>query len=151
MLCRSIGVVCALSVVWLHFLEHLSVDVTLDTPAATMDGALTCRATASNARRRPRSEKSTIVRLHYRDERWPEGRTAPYQIKLSNGVLIYAIQDVTFIRADDGTESSNVQLRFTCVKPGPAGEQAVKQCYLRSRARECQGCCGAVEWLPWQL
>ena len=34
-----------------------------------------------------------VVALNYREDKWPEGRTAPYQIELSDGRLIFAPYD----------------------------------------------------------
>ena len=34
-----------------------------------------------------------VVALNYREDEWPEGRTAPYQIKLDDGSLIFAPYD----------------------------------------------------------
>ena len=34
-------------------------------------------------------EAGSVAQLHYRESCWPEGQTAPYQVKLSSGGLIY--------------------------------------------------------------
>ena len=58
-----------------------------------------------------RWKKGRIKKLHYRQDNWPPGRVAPYQIELDTGVLIYApADDDRLIRPesnfdDDGLES----------------------------------------------
>jgi len=45
----------------------------------------------------------TIIKLWYREERWPAGRLAPYQIKLDDGRLIFApLDDDRVIREPTG-------------------------------------------------
>ena len=69
------------------------------------------------------------MKLHYRDERWPEGRVVPYQIELDNGVLIYAPQDSdSLIRADYGTVDLGNGAEIHVCQAGPckrAGGEAV--------------------------
>ena len=38
-------------------------------------------------------ERGEVVSLNYREEEWPEGQVAPYQIMLERGALIYAPMD----------------------------------------------------------
>ena len=46
-------------------------------------------------------KRGTIVKLHYREEAWPAGRVAPYQIVLQSRILIFAPQDTDgLVRAD---------------------------------------------------
>ena len=48
-------------------------------------------------------KRGSIVALHYREESWPQGEVAPYQIQLDAGVLIFAPEDSDcLIQADDG-------------------------------------------------
>ena len=53
-----------------------------------------------------------VVALNYREDEWPEGRTAPYQIELSDGRLIFAPYD----------DDSIVRARATEVKGKGKGE-----------------------------
>ena len=75
-------------------------------------------------------KKGTVVKLHYREPRWPEGRTAPYQIELQNGVLIFAPQDDDrLVRADDGTEEIESAAEIHVCQAGPcrrAGGEVVR-------------------------
>lgn len=38
--------------------------------------------------------KGTVVDIHYREPTWPIYKTAPYQIELADGQLIYAPADI---------------------------------------------------------
>ena len=96
-----------------------------------MDGALRfavgdrvrCKTSAAQWKR------GTVVKLNYRDDRWPEGRSAPYQIELETGVLIYAPQDMdSLVRADDGMEEITNAAEIHVCQAGPcrrAGGEAV--------------------------
>ena len=42
---------------------------------------------------RVRWQKGHVSLLHYREDHWPEGQVAPYQIKLDDGRLIYCPAD----------------------------------------------------------
>lgn len=74
-------------------------------------------------------KRGTIIKLHYRDERWPAGRVAPYQIELTGGVLIFSPQDSdALIRADDGSDELVKPVEIHVCQAGPcrrAGGEAV--------------------------
>ena len=77
-------------------------------------------------------KRGTIIKLNYREQNWPAGRVAPYQIELQNGVLIFAPQDTDcLIRADDGekdSENQDVASEIHVCQAGPcrrAGGEAV--------------------------
>jgi len=74
-------------------------------------------------------KRGTIVALHYREDGWPPGQTAPYQVELQNGPLIYAPKDSEgVIRADDGIEELERSARVFVCQAGPcrrAGGEAV--------------------------
>ena len=74
-------------------------------------------------------KRGSIVKLNYREEHWPAEKTAPYQIQLDNGPLIYAPQDSeSLIRADDGSKELDNPSEVHVCQAGPcrrAGGEAV--------------------------
>ena len=60
---------------------------------------------------RVRWQKGHVSLLHYREDHWPEGQVAPYQIKLDDGRLIYCPADSdSLIRAAvDGDGDSSTE------------------------------------------
>ena len=75
-------------------------------------------------------KRGQIVKLHYREESWPQGEVAPYQIQLDAGVLIFAPEDSDcLIQADDGmAEEADCGAEVHVCQAGPcrrAGGEAV--------------------------
>ena len=48
---------------------------------------------AANGNNLPVGERGEVVALNYREDEWPEGQVAPYQIMLQTGALIFAPLD----------------------------------------------------------
>ena len=66
----------------------------------------------------------TVVALRYREEHWPEGRSAPYQIELDDGGLIFAPRDSDeLIRA----EATFQQLQYEEAKEGERQSTAYRE------------------------